>query len=186
MGTLSDPLIIVRVMRRALTVPLGVLLMAGCTQPTDNTNGGPATTSAGLAPSPPRVGVAEDTGGRAIETAAAYLQEPRFAEADITRGELLSLACQACHTLGAGQVHLVGPNLFGVFGRVSAGKDGFEYSPTLRSAELLWTPATLEAWLADPAAFLPGNDMVFAGYNSATDRRDLVAFLLHKTGGLAE
>ena len=173
-------------MRRTLTVPLGVLLIAGCTQSSDNIDGGPATTSAGLTPAPLGVGIAEDSGGREIETAAAYLQEPRFAEADVTRGEVLSLACQACHTLGAGQAHLIGPNLFGVFGRVSAGKDGFEYSPTLRSAELVWTPAALEAWLADPAAFLPGNDMVFAGYNSATDRRDLVAFLLHKTGGLAE
>ena len=173
-------------MRRALTVPLGVLLIAGCTQSSDNIDGGPATSSAGSTPSPPRVGVAEDSGRREIETAAAYLQEPRFAAADITRGELLSLACQACHTLGAGQAHLLGPNLFGVFGRVSAGKDGFEYSPTLRSAELVWTPATLEAWLADPATFLPGNNMVFAGYNSATDRRDLVAFLLHKTGGLTD
>ena len=173
-------------MRRALTVPLGVLLMAGCTQSSENIDGGPATNSAGLTPSPPRVGVAADSGRREIETAAAYLQEPRFAAADITRGELLSLACQACHTLGAGQAHLLGPNLFGVFGRVSAGKDGFEYSPTLRSAEFVWTPAALEAWLADPATFLPGNNMVFAGYNSATDRRDLVAFLLHKTGGLTD
>ena len=177
---------IVQVMRRAFTVPLSVLLLAGCTQSSDNTDGGPATTSARRPPPLPRVGVAEDSGGREIETAAVYLQELRFAEADIARGEVLSLACQACHTLGAGQAHLVGPNLFGVFGRVSAGKDGFEYSPELRSAKLVWTPAALEAWLEDPEAFLPGNDMVFAGYNSATDRRDLVAFLLHKTGGLAE
>ena len=118
--------------------------------------------------------------------AEAYLQEPRFADADIARGEILSLACQACPTLGAGQAHLLGPNLYGVFGRVSAGRDGFEYSQVLRSAELVWTPAALEAWLADPSAFLPGNNMVFAGYSSATDRRDLVAFLLHKTGGLSE
>ena len=130
--------------------------------------------------------MAEGSGGRETETAAAYLQEPQFAEADITRGELLSLACQACHTLGAGQAHLLGPNLYGIFGRVSAGSDGFDYSAELRSARLTWTPAVLESWLADPAEFLPGNNMVFAGYNSATDRRDLIAFLLHKTGGLAE
>ena len=102
------------------------------------------------------------------------------------RGELLSLACQPCHTLGAGQAHLLGPNLYGVFGRISAGQDDFDYSLELRSAKLVWTPAALEAWLANPAEFLPGNNMVFAGYNSATDRRDLIAFLLHNSGGLAQ
>ena len=166
-------------MRRVLIGPLGVLLMAGCAQSTDSTDIGPAPLSS-------RIGMAEDSGGRETETAAAYLQEPRFAEADIVRGELLSLACQACHTLGAGQAHLLGPNLYGIFGRVSAGSDGFDYSAELRSAKLAWTPAALESWLADPAEFLPGNNMVFAGYSSITDRRDLIAFLLHKTGGLAE
>ena len=134
-------------MRRAFIVPLGVLLLAGCTQSSDST---------ALAP------------------------------ADLMRGELLSLVCQACHTLGAGQAHLLGPNLYGVFGQTSATKEDFEYSPALRSAKLVWTPAALEAWLANPEEFLPGNNMVFAGYDSATDRRDLIAFLLHNTGGFAQ
>jgi cytochrome c len=56
----------------------------------------------------------------------------------------------------------------------------------LRSANLIWTPRALDTWLASPESFLPGNDMAFAGYSSATDRRDLIAFLLHKTGGVAE
>ena len=146
-------------MRRAFTVPLGVLLLAGCTQSSDSTALAPATT---------------------------YLKEPRFAAADLMRGELLSLVCQACHTLGADQAHLLGPNLYGVFGQTSARKEDFEYSPALRSAELVWTPAALEAWLANPEEFLPGNNMIFAGYDSATDRRDLIAFLLHNTGGFVQ
>jgi len=56
----------------------------------------------------------------------------------------------------------------------------------LRSANLIWTPRALDTWLASPEDFLPGNDMAFAGYNSASDRHDLIAFLLHKTGGVAE
>ncbi len=173
-------------MHRALTVPLGVLLLAGCTQSSDSTAIGSTTSSVGLPSAPPRVGIAQDFGSGELKTAATYLKEPRFAEANLMRGELLSLACQACHTLGAGQADLLGPNLYGVFGRISAGKDDFDYSPELRSAKLVWTPAALEAWLANPADFLPGNNMVFAGYNSATDRRDLIAFLLHNAGGLAQ
>lgn len=186
METWSEPSIIARIMYRALTVPLGVLLLAGCTQSADSPELGPATTPAGLPSPPPRVGTAADFGGGEFKTAVAYLEEPRFAAADLMRGELLSLACQACHTLDAGQAHLLGPNLYGVFGRISAGQDDFDYSPELRSAKLVWTPAALEAWLANPADFLPGNNMVFAGYNSATDRRDLIAFLLHNSGGLVQ
>jgi len=143
-------------MRRTLAIPL--LLLLGCAQSGDGTD----------------------------DNAVTAPVEPGFAAADLDRGELLSLACQACHTLDAGQPDLLGPNLYGVFGRVSAGVPGFNYSSVLRSADLIWTPRALDAWLASPEDFLPGNDMAFAGYNSATDRRDLVAFLLHKTGGVAE
>lgn len=103
-------------------------------------------------------------------------------EPDLQRGEILSLACQACHTLEEGEGALLGPNLHGVFGRVSATTGDFEYSSALRAAEIVWTPEALDEWLSNPNAFLPGNNMAFAGYSRAQDRRDLIAFLLHKTG----
>ena len=91
-------------MRRIFTLPL--LLLLGCTQSSDGIDGNAVTAPV----------------------------EPRFAAADLDRGEILSLACQACHTLDAGQADLLGPNLYGVFGRVSAGSPGFGYSSVLRSA----------------------------------------------------
>jgi len=112
---------------------------------------------------------------------AEYLREPRFAVADLERGELLSLACQACHTLSLGQQHNLGPNLYGVFGRRAAALMGFEYSDALRASGIVWTPQALEAWLAEPATFVVGNNMAFAGFRSATDRRDLLAFLIRAT-----
>jgi len=116
-----------------------------------------------------------------IRTAAEYLAEARFAAADRERGQLLSLACAACHTFGGGQGTLVGPNLHGVFGRRAAALDGFPYSPALRASGLVWTPLSLEAWLAEPADFVVGTTMAFAGYRSAEDRRDLLAYLLQTT-----
>ena len=107
-------------------------------------------------------------------------------EADLARGETLSLACQACHTLGEGEAVLLGPNLYGVFGRVSASSGDFAYSNALRAAGIVWTPEALDEWLGSPEEFLPGNNMAFAGYSSAQDRRDLIAFLLHKTGAVSE
>jgi cytochrome c len=116
-----------------------------------------------------------------IKSAAEYLQDPQFASADLKRGQLLSLACAACHTLDAGGKTIVGPNLHDMFGRHAAAAPDFDYSPALRASGLTWTPRALEAWLADPASFVAGTKMTFTGYRSAEDRRDLIAYLLHAT-----
>ena len=113
--------------------------------------------------------------------AANYLVQARFAEADFERGELLSYACIVCHTLGPGEEHLVGPNLNGIFGRPAASAPEFPYSDALTEAGIIWTPAELDAWLARPDEFVPGNLMVFAGIYSVSDRTDLLAYLLRET-----
>ena len=73
---------------------------------------------------------------------------------DLERGELLALACRACHTFGSGEEHLLGPNLYGVFGRSTASAAGFEYSVALREADFVWTPDALDAWLTEPNGFI--------------------------------
>ena len=122
--------------------------------------------------------------GDRADSAAGGIPRSPFGEAgnaDLERGAVLALSCQACHTLGAGEPHLLGPNLHGLFGRLTGGAAGFEYSAALREADLIWTPEALDAWLAEPTSFLPGNSMVFAGFNSASDRGDLIAYLLRAT-----
>ncbi len=116
-----------------------------------------------------------------VRTAAEYLAEPRFASADLKRGELLSLACAACHTFGPAQGTLIGPNLHGVFGRSAGTLPGFDYSPALAGSGLVWTPLSLEAWLTEPASFVDGTKMAFTGYRAVEDRRDLIAYLLRAT-----
>ncbi len=116
-----------------------------------------------------------------VRTAAEYLAEPKFTNADTSRGQLLSFACAACHTFAAAGGTLIGPNLHGVFGRRAASVAGFDYSPALASSGLVWTPVSLEAWLNEPASFVAGTKMAFTGYRSPDDRRDLIAYLLHAT-----
>ena len=116
-----------------------------------------------------------------VRPAHEYLEEPQFAAADLRRGELLGLACLACHKLAAGEGTLVGPNLHGVFGRPAGSLPGFEFSPALKASGLVWTPVSLEAWLADPSGFVEGTTMAFTGYRSPDDRRDLIAYLLRAT-----
>lgn len=116
-----------------------------------------------------------------VRPAHEYLEQPEFASADLERGELLGLACLACHKLAAGEGTLVGPNLHSVFGRPAGSLSGFEFSPALRASGLVWTPVSLEAWLADPSGFVVGTTMAFTGYRSPEDRRDLIAYLLRAT-----
>ena len=164
---------------------LGALLAAGCERasapaaaPPSGAPAASAQTESASAVAPPRAAVF-DAGE--IRSAAEYLREPQFAAADLKRGQLLSLACAACHSFGAGENTIVGPNLHGVFGRPAGAVEGFDYSPGLRSSGLVWTPRALDAWLADPASFVAGTKMTFTGYRSAEDRRDLIAYLLQAT-----
>lgn len=120
----------------------------------------------------------------AAAAAATWLAQPRFAAADLERGERLGFACIVCHTLEPGGAHLAGPNLHGVFGRPAASAAGFAYSGALREADVVWTPDALDAWLAEPEGFIPGNHMVFAGLHSVSDRSNLLAWLLRETAGL--
>jgi cytochrome c len=112
-----------------------------------------------------------------------YLATAPYSNSDWKLGERIVMQCRACHTLQDGGANMVGPNLFGVFGREAASTAGFDYSPALRNANIVWSPAALDAWLVNPAKFLPGNRMPFAGIRDKDDRNALIAFLLSETDG---
>jgi len=157
-----------------LSVVLG-LLLAAC----DSSSSVPGVGAAREPPASPAVRAAGFEAGP-TKTAAEYLAEPELAAANAARGELLAFACAACHRFRE-EVTLIGPHLHGVFGRRAASLEGFAYSAALRQSGLVWTPRSLEAWLADPSGFVEGTTMAFTGYRSAEDRRDLIAFLLRAT-----
>lgn len=85
--------------------------------------------------------------------------------------------CSACHSLQPG-VHLTGPSLADMSGKKAASAEGFvRYSKALKSQDLAWDENTLNAWLADPKAMVPGSSMTFRGIRNDRDRGDLIAFL---------
>jgi cytochrome c len=92
-------------------------------------------------------------------------------------GKALFQTCAACHSLEAG-ANKAGPSLKGLLGRPSASMEGFFYSPAMRRANIVWTAAVLDAYLANPqAGVFKGNRMPFAGIAKAEDRADLIAYI---------
>jgi cytochrome c len=104
------------------------------------------------------------------------------AEGDLGRGRLLySRACAACHSLKP-DVNMTGPSLAGLLGRKAAGLASFpRYSAAMKAAQHVWDEGTLDIWLTDPAAMIPGNRMTFPGLKEASGRADLLAFLKDRT-----
>ena len=99
------------------------------------------------------------------------------AEGNPQRGAVVYRSCAACHSLEP-NLHLTGPSLADAWGRQAATATDFpRYSKALKTQKFLWDETTLNAWLADPAAFVPGNQMTFRGIANDKGRQDLIAFL---------
>lgn len=93
---------------------------------------------------------------------------------DAVRGRAAYEArCGGCHSVEADRV---GPRHAGVLGRRAGSVPGYAYSEALRASRLVWDVATLDRWLADPEAVVPGQRM---GYQlaDAQARADIVAYL---------
>jgi cytochrome c len=115
--------------------------------------------------------------------ALATMALARAAQADdgaVVRGEARFADCAACHRLEPG-VNNVGPSLHGIFTRKAGEIVDFRYSPAMKRSGIGWTPETLEKFITDPQAMVPGNRMPYAGMINANDRADLIAFLLKAT-----
>lgn len=93
------------------------------------------------------------------------------------RGAMVYGACAACHSLEP-NLHLTGPSLAGLWGKKVASVSDFpRYSGALKARDFVWDEVSLNAWLAEPKAFVPGTYMTFRGIGDDKARGDLIAFL---------
>ena len=101
------------------------------------------------------------------------------ANGDADKGRTVFFRCRACHNISQNQNGTkVGPNLFGIFGKVVGSVATYEnYSKALRDANFIWDEQQLDNWLKNPNGFLPGNTMAFSGVMRQSDRDDLIAFI---------
>ncbi len=119
---------------------------------------------------------AEEADAGEQEAAPEMTLNDLLAAADPEKGRKLFSKCKACHKLEEG-ANATGPTLYGVVGRPIASVAGFGYSDALTSLEGDWTPEALDAWLADPKGYAPGNKMTFKGLPKETDRANMIAYL---------
>ena len=111
-----------------------------------------------------------------LATSAASASGP---EGNAANGEALFMAnaCPACHGVTQDDNSKVGPSLFGVVGRKAGTAPSLlGASENLKKYGVTWSAATLDEFLADPNAKVPGTAM--AGVLTDPEQRaDVIAYL---------
>ncbi len=108
--------------------------------------------------------------------ALAVASVARVQAADPDNGKKLFDQCAACHSLGE-PGDFEGPMLKGVIGRKAGSLEEYRYSAAMKRSGVTWDAASLDKYVADPQAFIPGNRMAFAGIADQSQRDDLIAYL---------
>ena len=101
-----------------------------------------------------------------------------IASGDPVHGQQVYKVCAACHAI---EKNGAGPKHQGILGRTAGTVSDYRYSPALQKSGIVWTDETLDKWLADPQAVVPGTKMFYA-LESAQDRADVIEFLKQKAG----
>jgi len=100
----------------------------------------------------------------------------------VERGSFHFRKCAVCHSLVDDGKHRAGPTLDGIFGRKVGTHPGYDYSPALTGADIVWTPETLSRLFEiGPDVMLPGTKMPLQKLPKKEDRDALVEFLKAKT-----
>ena len=113
----------------------------------------------------------------AMGVVAGVALDVALADGDEERGARRFEECVACHALEKDK-ESVGPSLYGVFGRKAGEGADFRYSPALKRSGITWDQASIDTFIADPQATVPGNRMPYAGIADVAARADLIAYLV--------
>jgi cytochrome c len=101
---------------------------------------------------------------------------PSIAAADADHGAKVYHECMICHSLDKNGI---GPSHRDVFGRRAGSVADYSYSAALKGSNIVWNDTTLDRWLTNPQALVPGTKMMFS-VGDAQDRADVIAFLKEK------
>lgn len=142
---------------------------------------------------PADTAVAEETPAvvaEAAPTAPAPTPAPApkpltFAEAlakpDLDRGAAVFQTCAFCHVLEENR-NGIGPSLFGLIDREVASVPFYPYSEAMKAAGGVWSLDRLDAYLRNPATYVPGVKMAYPGVPVAADRAAVLAYIAEVSG----
>lgn len=99
--------------------------------------------------------------------------------ADTEAEALYGRRCGGCHSLDRNRI---GPRHDAVFGSKAGTAPNYPYSDAVRQSSVIWDEDTLDRWLTNPQALIPGQKM---GYRlgNPNERRAIIIFLKNVAGG---
>jgi cytochrome c len=111
---------------------------------------------------------------------SAWLSQAAFAAEQTSGEQLFNNNCRTCHSWKEGDNRL-GPSLHNIVGRKSGALQGFNYSPSMKQANLTWDEGTLDKFIANPDSIVANNTMKpFSGITDAATRKQIIEFLKSK------
>lgn len=157
-------------MRLAAVSIAALLMLSACGQ-----GGDTAAPEQAAKPEPAPVSEAEK------QARVAALPAP-YNTADLVNGQRKFAMCRSCHTLTEGGSNMTGPNLYGLFNHKAGQHADYKFSEALAASGLTWDAATIDKWIENPRALVPGTKMAFAGMKDPKDRIDLIGYLKAEVG----
>jgi cytochrome c len=120
-----------------------------------------------------------------LATALALLSGAVLAQSEVSPDDArlaFNNRCRQCHTTKEGDNRL-GPSLYGVVGREAGSAPKFTYSSAMKNADIVWDADTLNRYIENPDAVVPGNKMKpFTGISDAEQRAKIIAHLENESG----
>jgi cytochrome c len=119
---------------------------------------------------------------RPLVLLAAAALAPAFCAAgpkpDVENGKAtFALMCSVCHSTVPTGGPTLAPNLLGVVGRKAGSQPDFtQYTPAIKASGITWSIKTLNKFLINPNATVPGTAMPMLIPDDKT-RADVVAYL---------
>jgi cytochrome c len=116
----------------------------------------------------------------------ALLSSAASAQDDASARELqlaFNNHCRTCHVTDEGDNRL-GPSLYHIIGRKAGTAPGFAYSSAMKDSGITWDAATLDRYIENPDAVVPGNNMKpYTGITDSEERAKIIAYLKAESEG---